>query len=759
MSDLRVGWQAGPTGRGTFTLVYSCLFTIFTSTWTVLHLNIPGPYDGPWMKTLIKAKWMAITILMPELIFSKAICDLRLALNDLREFDEELKEKYKDNLKWSVVNEDIKLTWSWVVQYGPRASLLYWILGLSQPKALQNKNANKTASHKRANSIARSSFDVEDGKDALFATREPPKSDYPQTGSTREPRETAQDASVAVSVGSAQGNILSGIEKGGSSYDGAAIEKENPQGSQQKPIEKITIENQKPDEDNSGGPSSLRKRRTESRVPTPGQPLEVVEYLPRTQYWTLTHAYFANMGGLIYTEYNFNPNDEEPEYYVLTGVKLGHRYTWLSSGHPLRGLVLTKEDIDDKSKADGFLKFLTVIQVTWLVLTVIFRHVNGLPVSQLEIATLAFAVSAIATYAANWWKPKDISRPTLLQRPGESFVHENTPNPTQGFTLRLRDPIKAAERAKTIPQDSFVANDVVWMEGGVPVIFSIMAVSSLVFGGLHCLAWNSEFPSRAELMLWRASSLTSMILPIISLAFSLYLNYIATTYANNKLISSLLEKLKPLDAMSEEFWKALNEPSFTHWDQEERIILISIPTGLRNFDEKPPKEKRSQLEKDGKWAHYDVICWEVMHFFENLQHFYELWKRAKKGGGDAYLLQTLLEHMIRMEQFSSSESLGFWDDFESHLKDTILPPSDPLLGRDCIRHFLKVADQFKTEEKQVQKWKDACNWISQFLVISTGIVYVASRLIILVLLFTSLRAVPKGVYENTPWTRFLPSIS
>jgi len=84
VSELTVGWQAGPTQRGTLTLIYSCLVTVFACTWTVLHLNVPGLDDGPWIKALRKAKWMAITVLFPKFILSKAICDLRLALTLLR---------------------------------------------------------------------------------------------------------------------------------------------------------------------------------------------------------------------------------------------------------------------------------------------------------------------------------------------------------------------------------------------------------------------------------------------------------------------------------------------------------------------------------------------------------------------------------------------------------------------------------------------------------------------------------------------------
>lgn len=41
-----------------------------------------------------------------------------------------------------------------------------------------------------------------------------------------------------------------------------------------------------------------------------------------------------------------------------------------------------------------------------------------------------------------------------------------------------------------------VPNDVTGVEEGVPLIFGIMAVSSAVFGGVHLVTWDFEFPSR-----------------------------------------------------------------------------------------------------------------------------------------------------------------------------------------------------------------------------------------------------------------------
>src|SRR3569833_377904 len=108
-AEATVGWKAGPTGRGTLMLVYGCLSTVFASTWTVLHLNVPDPKEPWWKKAGRKAKWMGITVLFPEFIFSKAVCELRLAVADLYDMHVALE---KANLEYTdTIMRNCGLVW------------------------------------------------------------------------------------------------------------------------------------------------------------------------------------------------------------------------------------------------------------------------------------------------------------------------------------------------------------------------------------------------------------------------------------------------------------------------------------------------------------------------------------------------------------------------------------------------------------------------------------------------------------------------
>jgi hypothetical protein len=65
----------------------------------------------------------------------------------------------------------------------------------------------------------------------------------------------------------------------------------------------------------------------------------------------------------------------------------------------------TEKEINDLSKADVFTKAFACIQSSWLVIQSIVRVSVGLPISQLELATMAFVVCAPTMYLLWWQKP------------------------------------------------------------------------------------------------------------------------------------------------------------------------------------------------------------------------------------------------------------------------------------------------------------------------------------------------------------------
>ncbi|KAK0433778.1 hypothetical protein EV421DRAFT_1718226, partial [Armillaria borealis] len=65
-------------------------------------------------------------------------------------------------------------------------------------------------------------------------------------------------------------------------------------------------------------------------------------------------------------------------------------------------------DIKDKSKGDGLSKMIVVLQISWFVVQCCARAARKLPITLLEMSTLAFAVLSIVSYAAWWEKPVNV---------------------------------------------------------------------------------------------------------------------------------------------------------------------------------------------------------------------------------------------------------------------------------------------------------------------------------------------------------------
>ena len=84
---------------------------------------------------------------------------------------------------------------------------------------------------------------------------------------------------------------------------------------------------------------------------------------------------------------------------------------------------ITEREIQDRSKGDALSKGLVVIQTGWFILQCIARRIERLPITELELVTLAFAALNFITYALWWNKPLDVQCPFRVpkkQRKDES---------------------------------------------------------------------------------------------------------------------------------------------------------------------------------------------------------------------------------------------------------------------------------------------------------------------------------------------------
>lgn len=691
-TEPKVGWTTEPPERGTLTLVYSCLLTIFACTWTVLHLNVPGPSDSGWTRFARKTKWMAITILLPEFVFSKAVCELRLALKNLSGFDKMIHKKYRNGLECRIRlsnHQSIEIARKWRVKYSPVVLILYPLLGLPRPD--QPNASNPTVTEEGESKHRRLCEYIEEFQQPYW-----------------------QDSG-----------------HGGMSLFSNSQQDFPPQ------------------------LASVREQKGSGVLGNGNGPIHHPRVHLGWQNWTLTHSYFANMGGLVYVEPETVSSDGI-DYAVLTGTKLD-RFTWFQQQHPLEGLILSEDDVADKSKADWFLRALAIFQISWLVLTVFARRASDLPLTQLELATFAFSLFAIMTYAVNWWKPKDVLRPVFLT--GRGFRNDNDPDLVQSFFLRLKSPGRARDDFKFIRRRSRVDNDFVDMEGPCPLIFWLMAFAAFAFGGIHCLGWNFAFPSRVEAMIWKIASITSAVIPIMPLAISMVFNYMGTI-SESSLLPFLMNELGRLNGVPSAYIDLLVSPTFQNPSRDDCLLLSkSIGTSdllYGSFQQ----ESKGDIERENK-RKCSTDASGVNFFLLQLSTFVEKWQDAKNGKNNAFTLEELIVAYRHMEDYYTKEIEALFVDYENSYVRTKAPPANGVLpNMTVVAYIMKDArGAFKDAMKRTEDTREWYERVSASLTITCGIMYITVRLIIIVLLFTSLREVPTGVYKRTTWTRFLPSFS
>jgi hypothetical protein len=248
------------------------------------------------------------------------------------------------------------------------------------------------------------------------------------------------------------------------------------------------------------------------------------------------------MGGFMQYDGNLPirvPLPEQLESYSLTG-----------NGDFPR---ISKAEIEDKSKGDAISKGLVILQTGWFVTQCIARGARGLPITELELITVAFAALNFGIYLLLWEKPQHVQRGVRVykKRFTEEPVDDGDVEATIGFWDALGDSLSdlpaAIVRGPSINNgvfDSWLARVLTWPvfkpfrimfsrsivgeyekrvdtfypdEWAASGRFSVFLVIiiTVAFGGIHCIGWSFNFPSIIEQTLWRVASLSITGVPIL----------------------------------------------------------------------------------------------------------------------------------------------------------------------------------------------------------------------------------------------------
>ena len=106
--------------------------------------------------------------------------------------------------------------------------------------------------------------------------------------------------------------------------------------------------------------------------------------------WKINHGFFLVMGGFTY---DFVPAIRTLKMSDLPDIARQRRVDFGA---------ITEEQINDKSKADALAKVITCFQATYVVVQVLGRVAQHLPITSLEVATVGYVPWTLLSYAF-WW--------------------------------------------------------------------------------------------------------------------------------------------------------------------------------------------------------------------------------------------------------------------------------------------------------------------------------------------------------------------
>ena len=627
--DALVPWQKGPTERGGYGIIFSCLAVVITSTWTVLHLNLPGT-ESPvpiriWGWTLIeiswttlrKMKWMLIMIIFPELVFAHAVLELRMALDDYILMDEQHEAMYRKGWcvwagSWTFILHDV-LSGRWPALQSSVSSSWPWLKTVSARKCEHHKQTTARQSEDEHDETGMSEITTNGGT-ALEPITAGVPAPYHQGDDVRSQLSEAllgEDASVA------QDDIWPNFRRC----------EDTTQHAEQHVVE-------------------CEWNYNEYRAWNDND---------KSLIWTLTHVYFANMGGIRSNYHMMSAS------YLARSLNLSPVDYGFNRGHGgLMTVVRLSEDVIlDKSKADTLVRLLWILQILRLWFEVLARTAAHLAVTQLEIITLSFSVLSATIYVVQWKKPKDVETPIKFN--DERIWDIQGIPEIQNHARTLSSYISPA-RPPGWP--TRVLNDV-FREEHEGLFMIMLAISTVLFGLIHCGAWNYQFPSAEERWIWRSCAVFGVLLPLAVTLLTL-----------------------PLSRKIRRFETEISSMKATF-----RSVMAEIENGIQG-----------SLDLDRLESRFAPI--KVPVFTNLLRVFREALRNCGEEGNWSAQLSNL--------------------EFTANQHDGLESKRRKLMSRRRFYQHLPIA------------------------------IYLATRLIIIVIAFTSFRSAPRGIYKDT-WAIFIPT--
>ncbi|KAI2637802.1 hypothetical protein GGS26DRAFT_545143 [Hypomontagnella submonticulosa] len=436
------------------------------------------------------------------------------------------------------------------------------------------------------------------------------------------------------------------------------------------------------------------------------------------------------MGGIIY--------HHENHYFPLTAFQI--------AGARLEDPEITLAEVQDKSKRDWFAKIVAILQSSQLVLSLIVRTAQGLDFSQLETITLGLAVCGALINLLYIYKPHNISTPYKLRRvkqmgkwvdlkPGEPT--ENGLQPLEfrwtyeSFWNVLRNrPMDQGtmDDVPRIPNDNIPISQ---NRVAHPAIF-LLAVLSGLFGALHAIAWNFEFPTRVERIFWQIATSVSIVSPVIGLIAIPPLQR-TRSWGNPQNFNNRCVQL-----FDECLATGISAVEGGFDDRKQRAMADAVTAARDALQSTYKKNLRSNKKR------------EYRPFQEVLKRLFEKPTPDQPRRHIDTVLLVLEERVRRTRAGGDDLEISRVSEFQRQFRSLV-----SIIDRDGDASK-RLSDEAKTNI--FPRRTTLPPWLSLFVFLPTSLLYFFSRLSLLAISLSALRQMPESVYVNTAWTAYIPNI-
>lgn len=221
--------------------------------------------------------------------------------------------------------------------------------------------------------------------------------------------------------------------------------------------------------------------------------------------WTLTHTQFALAKGFHICSPGGKPS-----------LRSLHRLKLLIGDGRIDDPPISEDELKSRGSSDSMLKFVAILQIIWFAVQTLVRAVGRHQITAVEIMTVGYVSCSTLICGFYWHRPQNVEYPVVLQlKDVAQATGDNEQDANDGISAKEQDRTRLSPAVHKVDGRGMSLNDHIIPQAavrhaGVPFMYSF----AIAFGIIHCLAWNSPFPSSKERLAWRVCSVASTALPV-----------------------------------------------------------------------------------------------------------------------------------------------------------------------------------------------------------------------------------------------------